>query len=315
LRLIGVLNPWAAKDSGATWQKIATQIHDDTKHVTVLHPRTKKVVSCQVMATNGQALMMWYIRQVEKMDKAYKESRDKGTSGQTNMREKAIQVTAAATNDNPADIQKEWDQIRKLKDLKDSAEAAKRFAKDATFALKRLKDDEMPKEIMKVACDSKEVCIQGIKLLHKKKKQWEHDAQLAIKLGRAPVATEQHKQDMELLAELQRQRKTFSDCDDDEEEEAEATTASDGKGRKNERGLKGSFGMLTEAVQQVTTMLQHDDSKAQATSRTLTASQLKSSLAQLDADVGEGGLKLEQGERGLVRELLLKRYAHGLGNL
>ena len=258
---------------------------------------------------------MWYIRQVEKMDKAYKESRDKGTSGQTNMREKAIQVTAAATNDNPADIQKEWDQIRKLKDLKDSAEAAKRFAKDATFALKRLKDDEMPKEIMKVACDSKEVCIQGIKLLHKKKKQWEHDAQLAIKLGRAPVATEQHKQDMELLAELQRQRKTFSDCDDDEEEEAEATTASDGKGRKNERGLKGSFGMLTEAVQQVTTMLQHDDSKAQATSRTLTASQLKSSLAQLDADVGEGGLKLEQGERGLVRELLLKRYAHGLGNL
>ena len=71
--------------------------------------------------------------------------------------------------------------------------------------------------------------------------------------------------------------------------------------------------MLTAAVQQVSAMLQQDDSQAQAASKTLTTSQLKSNLQQLDDDI-DGGLKLEAGERALVREWQLKKYAQGLGN-
>jgi hypothetical protein len=314
LRLIGNFNPWSAKDSGATWQKIATQIHHDTKHVRERHPRTKKLMNCQVVATNGQALMMWYIRQAEKMDKTYSEKREKTTSGQTGMRKKAIEAFAAENNENAADIEKEWDVLRHLKELKDEAELARKHEKSRSAALKSLKDDEMPAEIRKVACDSKEVCIQGIRLLQKKKRQWETEVALAQKLGRAPVVSASYNDDMKLLDDLQKQRKTYSDGDDDDEEEVQAgATSSDARAGKNDRGLKSSFGMLTQAVQQVSAMLQHDEFHAQTASKTLTTEQLKTNLAQLDSDI-QNGLMLEHGERALVRELCLKRYAQGLGN-
>jgi hypothetical protein len=40
---------------------------------------------------------------------------------------------------------------------------------------------------------------------------------------------------------------------------------------------------------------------------------LKINLAQLDSDI-QGGLQLENGERALVREFCLKKWANGLGN-
>lgn len=245
-----------------------------------MHPRTKKLINCQVMATNGQALMMWYIRQVGKMDDAYNEKKEKSTSGQTGMRRKAIEQMATANNDTVEDIEKEWDVMMHLKSLKDEAEMAKKMAKARADGLKSLKDDEMPKEILKLACDSKEVCLQGIRLLHKKKKLWEQELELAKKLGRAPVASEQQKQNMQLLVDLQKQLKSYSDYEEDEDEVQ--ATSSDARGRGSERGLKGSFSMLTAAVQQVSAMLQPDDSQAQAASKTLTTSQLKSNLQQLD---------------------------------
>jgi hypothetical protein len=311
LRLIGNHNPWSAADAGRTWQKIATQIHEDTKDVTEMHPRTKKLMNCQVMATNGQALMMWYIRQVGKMDEAYNEKKEKSTSGQTGMRRKAIEQMAAASNDTVEEIEKEWDVMRHLKGLKDEAEMAKKMAKARTDGLKSLKDDEMPKDILRLACESKQVCLQGIRLLHKKKKLWEQELEMAKRLGRAPVASEQHKQDMQLLADLQKQLKSYSDYEEDEDEVP--ATSSDGRGRGSERGLKGSFSMLTAAVQQVSAMLQQEDSVTLSASKTLTTSQLKSNLQQLDDDIA-AGLILEAGERALVREWQLKKYAQGLGD-
>jgi hypothetical protein len=315
LRLIGNLNPWAAKDAGATWQKIATQIHEETKGVTERNSRGK-LMNCQVMATNGTALMMWYIRQAERMDKAYSEKKEKATSGQTGMRKKAIEDMARANDDKPEEIEKEWDVLRHLRGLKEEAELAKKMEKSKSAALKRMKDDEMPEEIRKLACESKEVCLQGIRLLHKKKKAWEAEVQVLKTAGRHAVMSEQQKQEMQLLADLEQQRKQYSDYEAGEDEDIAAATSSDAQaGRRNDRGLKGSFGMLTAAVQQVSALMQQDDHHAQAQSafKILTTSQLKRNLAQLDEDI-EGGLKLEAGERALVREWQLKKYAQGLGN-
>ena len=175
--------------------------------------------------------------------------------------------------------------------------------------------DWMPKENKRdeMQTHSKEVCLQGIRLLHKKKRQWEAELEIAKKVGRAPVASESYQADMKLLEELQKQSKAYSDAEELEEELHSGATSSDARAAKNDRGLKGSFGLLTQAVQQVSAFLQHDESHAQAASQTLTTAQLKINLAQLDSDI-QGGLQLENGERALVRELCLKKYANGLGN-
>jgi hypothetical protein len=79
LKLIHAKNPFAAKDTGATWAEIAEQIASDTEHVVVV--KNKKVVSCQVRS-NGPALMMWYNRMQERYRKNFSEDKERTTSGQ-----------------------------------------------------------------------------------------------------------------------------------------------------------------------------------------------------------------------------------------
>jgi hypothetical protein len=313
LRLIGNVNPWTAKDAGLAWQKVAAQIHEETKDVREKNSRGK-VMNCQVIA-NGPALNVWYTRQAEKMNGAYSNSKEKATSGQTGMRKKAIEAAAKKDGEKPENVEKEWDVLRHLQDLRDEAGLARKTEKSRSAALKSMKDDKMPKEILKLACDSKPVCLEAIKLCHKRKREWEREVATLKTADRHPVASEAHKENMQLLKQLQQQIKEYSDYDEGEDEDyVQEATSSDAKGGgKKDRGLKTSFGMLTAAVQEVTAAMQADDNVAQAAFQTLTTEQLKANLLQLDADIHDG-LPLEPGERALVREWQLKRYAQGLGH-
>ncbi len=180
--MIQRLNPWAAKDSGLMWQQIADQIHEETANVVETNARGK-LVNCQVHS-DGTALMMWYRRQVQKMEEAFDVGAEKTKSGQGGMSKKAAAARAEETGTNQDEIEQEWDMLRNLKALQEDASKAATMKKQKVQTLKDIKNQQLPDEVKKVACEDQQVRVAAIVELERRMKKYEQEAKTLTTAGR-----------------------------------------------------------------------------------------------------------------------------------
>jgi hypothetical protein len=310
LRLIQRLNPFAAKDSGLMWQQIADQIHTETAGITETNARGK-TVDCQVHS-NGNALMMWYRRQVEELNKSFDAGAEKTRSGQGGMSKKAAASRAEETGNHQDEIEAEWEVVRALKALHDDASRAATMKKQKVQHLKDIKNQIVPDEVQKMACEDQAVRIALITELERRMKKCEQEAKTLTAAGRFAVQTEQQKEEQRMLAEMKQIQKAkrksqgadSSDGEEDPESGTGGGTTSDARARGKNNNLKLSFDAMTQRISDLSEVMKQDVDQ----DRSMTLEQVKSLLAGLDDDI-KGGLRLEGEERTQVRMIFLKDYA------
>ena len=299
LRLIQRMNPFAAKDSGLMWQQIAEQIHRETANVEETNARGK-TVNCQVHS-NGVALMMWYNRQVQHMEGAYSEVKEKTQSGQTGQMKNAVRKKAEQSGDNEAEIEEEWNVLLSLKALQKDANQAAVLKKLSAGKSKEYKDKVIPDAVLHVACSDQKVEKEAIAELEKRLRKYAQEEQTLTSANRLPVMSSQQIQERDLLAQLKQQRKERIAKDGSLEEDTEMSSDNKGRGKNN---LKRSFDMMTEQMTGLSKFLKEETSEQQPT----TLQDLQVLLGGIDKDVANG-LQLEADERAQLRAMFLRQYA------
>lgn len=306
LRLIHRLNPFGAKDSGLMWQQIADQIHDETAGITERNARGK-VMDCQVHS-DGTAVMMWYRRQIQKMEETFNVCTEKTQSGQGGMSKQAAARKADETNTNQDEIEQEWEVLRSLKALQEDANRAATMKKQKVQHLKDIKNQLVPEEVHKVACDDEAVRMALITELERRMKKCEQEIKVTTAAGRCQVMTEQQQKEQEMLAEMkqiQRAKKKGEGTvsSDDDHADTGGGTTSDGRGR-GKNNLKTSFDAMTQKMIDLTEAMKQDIEQE----KPMSLAQCQQLLADLDDDI-RGGLRLEGEERHQLRMIFLTQYA------
>jgi hypothetical protein len=308
LRLIQRMNPWAAKDSGLMWQQIADQIHEETANVVERDARGK-LKNCQVHS-DGTALNMWYRRQLEKMEEAFDVGEERTKSGQGGMSKKAAAKRAEKTDTDQDEIEQEWEVLRSLKALQEDASRAAIMKKQKVQTLKDIKNQQLPDEVKKVACEDQQVRMAAIVELERRMKKCDQEAKTLTKAGRCAVMTEQQKEEQKLLAELKqiqrdkRKSEGGNSSDDAEDTQTGGGGTSDAKGRGRNNNLKLSFDAMTQKITDLSEVMRQDVEQ----DRPMSLDQVKTLLVDLDEDI-KNGLRLEGEERRQVRMMFLKDYA------
>jgi hypothetical protein len=301
LRLIQRMNPFAAKDSGAMWQQIAEQIHGETANV--FETKRGKTVSCQVHS-NGTALMMWYTRQLEKLETAWSEKKDK-QSGQTGQFKGTIESKARESGENAEELEAEWNVLLNLKALQKDASQAATLKKLTAGKAKDLKDKRIPDAVLEMACSSVQVETAAIAELERRLKKAQDTENTLTSACRLPVMTQQEQEEKALLQKLKEQKQQRKGDATGEDPATGEELSSDGRGR-GKNNLKRSFDVMTEQMIGLAKFLKEEQSEQQPT----TLQDLQSLLTGIDKDVAVG-LKLEGDERAEMRAMFLREYAKG----
>ena len=290
-RLIQRINPFVAahKEKDAAWDKLAKQVHEDTKGHTY-NDHKGKVVDARVYS-NGQSLQVFFKRRVDAM-KAIQQSEGKSGHGG---------VARDDDSANAMERQAEFAEIQACMRLQEQAGAIAAQKREVKSAQKKLKDDDIPDAVFQAATTSMQFKKSLWNELAKRKRHYEQQEQTLTAAGK----TMQYSQKQ--LHELQE----FKRVGDELKQagalpavpESDAAIGSDSKRRHS--SMLEQFTRVGTALDQLTKQLQAAEKPLDEPKAVLAQRQLD----ELAADVAEGRLVASPDEVQKLRmRIMTSRY-------